>query len=140
MWWKQQNWVDCWLLPGHDAPGQGTAVPSCLGAYDTAKGLLPNRRKPTSCLLPHCQAVTAGSGMPCPCGTARDSVVSWRQCRGLSCSVEMREQEGVYACSRGAFPKAPRGAGRALYDKIKEFLHIGMGGSASETKLRNANI
>lgn len=64
-----------------------------------------------------------------PCGIPGDAGPG--ELAGRAEPVEMREQEGVGACLRGAFSEAPRDAGCARYNKIKESLNIEMGGSSS---------
>ncbi|XP_027456492.1 ADP/ATP translocase 4 isoform X2 [Zalophus californianus] len=59
-----------------------------------------------------------------------------RQYKGtLDCFVKIHQHEGINAFFRGAFSNILRGTGGALvlvlYDKIKEFLNIDIGGSSS---------
>lgn len=59
-----------------------------------------------------------------------------RQYKGtLDCFVKIYQHEGINAFFRGAFSNILRGTGGALvlvlYDKIKEFLNIDIGGSSS---------
>lgn len=59
-----------------------------------------------------------------------------RQYKGtIDCFVKIYQHEGVIAFFRGAFSNILRGTRGALvlvlYDKIQEFLNIGIGGSSS---------
>ncbi|KAF5923355.1 hypothetical protein HPG69_006524 [Diceros bicornis minor] len=144
------------LYRGFGVSVQGIIVyrASYFGAYDTVKGLLP-KPKETPFLVSFfiAQVVTTCSGiLSYPFDTVRRRMMmqvfyiiicklnqsgeAERQYKGtLDCFVKIYQHEGINAFFRGAFSNILRGTGGALvlvlYDKIKEFLNIDIGGSSS---------
>ncbi|EDL35135.1 ADP/ATP translocase 4 [Mus musculus] len=133
------------LYQGFGVSVQGIIVyrASYFGAYDTVKGLLP-KPKETPFLVSFiiAQIVTTCSGiLSYPFDTVRRRMMmqsgeSDRQYKGtIDCFLKIYRHEGVPAFFRGAFSNILRGTGGALvlvlYDKIKEFLNIDVGGSSS---------
>ncbi|KAL6083388.1 hypothetical protein STEG23_008109 [Scotinomys teguina] len=133
------------LYQGFGVSVQGIIVyrASYFGAYDTVKGLLP-KPKETPFLVSFiiAQIVTTCSGiLSYPFDTVRRRMMmqsgeSERQYKGtIDCFVKIYHHEGTAAFFRGAFSNILRGTGGALvlvlYDKIKEFLNIDIGGGSS---------
>ncbi|XP_006876160.1 PREDICTED: ADP/ATP translocase 4 [Chrysochloris asiatica] len=133
------------LYQGFGVSVQGIIVyrASYFGAYDTVKGLLP-KPKETPFLVSFfiAQVVTTCSGiLSYPFDTVRRRMMmqsgeSERQYKGtLDCFVKIYKHEGINAFFHGAFSNVLRGTGGALvlvlYDKIKDFLNIDIGGSSS---------
>ncbi|XP_007523232.2 ADP/ATP translocase 4 [Erinaceus europaeus] len=134
------------LYRGFGVSVQGIIVyrASYFGAYDTVKGLLP-KPKETPFLVSFfiAQVVTTCSGiLSYPFDTVRRRMMmqsgeAERQYRGtLDCFLKIYQNEGPGAFFRGAFSNVLRGTGGALvlvlYDKIKEFLSLDIGGSSGE--------
>ncbi|XP_028618097.1 ADP/ATP translocase 4 [Grammomys surdaster] len=133
------------LYQGFGVSVQGIIVyrASYFGAYDTVKGLLP-KPKETPFLVSFiiAQIVTTCSGiLSYPFDTVRRRMMmqsgeSEKQYKGtIDCFLKIYNHEGGAAFFRGAFSNILRGTGGALvlvlYDKIKEFLNIDVGGSSS---------
>ncbi|XP_017398240.1 ADP/ATP translocase 4 [Cebus imitator] len=132
------------LYRGFGVSVQGIIVyrASYFGAYDTVKGLLPKPKK-TPFLVSFfiAQVVTTCSGiLSYPFDTVRRRMMmqsgeAERQYKGtLDCFVKIYQHEGINSFFRGAFSNILRGTGGALvlvlYDKIKEFFNIDIGGSS----------
>ncbi|XP_074084476.1 ADP/ATP translocase 4 [Macrotis lagotis] len=134
------------LYQGFGVSVQGIIVyrASYFGSYDTIKGLLPNPKE-TPFLVSFfiAQVVTTCSGiLSYPFDTVRRRMMmqsgeSERQYQGtIDCFMKIYQHEGTKAFFRGAFSNVLRGTGGALvlvlYDKIKAWLNIDVGGSSAE--------